>query len=46
MEIKPVHKLSCHCGKVELELTDQAISRLLLQHLQPRFRALIEGIVG
>ncbi|MBV1920214.1 MAG: hypothetical protein KUG73_06000 [Pseudomonadales bacterium] len=33
-------------GDVELELTDQALSRLLLQHLQPRFRALIEGIVG
>lgn len=33
-------------GEVELELTDQALSRLLLQHLQPRFRALIEGIVG
>ena len=33
-------------GEVELELTDKALSRLLLQHLQPRFRALIEGIVG
>lgn len=33
-------------GDVELELTDKALSRLLLQHLQPRFRALIEGIVG
>ena len=21
MEIKPIHKLSCHCGSVELELT-------------------------
>ena len=22
MEIKPVHKASCHCGSVELELGD------------------------
>ncbi|MDY6942947.1 MAG: hypothetical protein SVU69_08020 [Pseudomonadota bacterium] len=30
---------------VELDLTDQGVSELLLQHLQPRFRALLEGIV-
>lgn len=30
---------------LEVELTDEAIARLLLAHLQPRFRALLEGIV-
>ena len=30
---------------VTLDLTDQAIAQLLLQYLQPRFRALLEGIV-
>lgn len=30
---------------INLELTDQAVAALLLQHLQPRFRAVLEGIV-
>ena len=30
---------------VDLDLSDQAIADVLLQHLQPRFRALLEGIV-
>lgn len=30
---------------ITLDLTDRAISQLLLQYLQPRFRALLEGIV-
>jgi V/A-type H+-transporting ATPase subunit E len=30
---------------IELDLSDKAIADLLLQHLQPRFRALLEGIV-
>jgi len=30
---------------LEVELTDEAIARLLLAHLQPRFRALLEGVV-
>lgn len=30
---------------VTLEMTDTAVASLILQHLQPRFRALIEGIV-
>lgn len=30
---------------VEIDLTDQAVSRLLLRHLQPRFRALLEGVI-
>ena len=28
-----------------IDLTDQAVAALLLEHLQPRFRALLEGIV-
>ncbi len=30
---------------IEIELTDKSIASLLLQHLQPRFRAFLEGIV-
>jgi V/A-type H+-transporting ATPase subunit E len=30
---------------IELDLTDKGIADLLLQHLQPRIRALLEGIV-
>lgn len=30
---------------VELDLTEQAIAAFILAHLQPRFRALLEGIV-
>lgn len=30
---------------VEIELTDEAVTALLLQHLQPRFRAILEGTV-
>lgn len=31
--------------EVEVDLTDQAIAKLLLRHLQPRFRALLEGVI-
>jgi V/A-type H+-transporting ATPase subunit E len=31
--------------QVELEFTDETVSELLLAHLQPRFRAMLEGIV-
>lgn len=31
--------------EVVIDLSDEAISDILLQHLQPRFRALLEGIV-
>ncbi len=31
--------------EVELDLSDAAVSEAILQHLQPRFRALLEGIV-
>jgi V/A-type H+-transporting ATPase subunit E len=30
---------------VQIELTDEAVGALLLQHLQPRFRAILEGTV-
>ncbi len=30
---------------IEIELTDQAIGELLLRHLVPRFRAIMEGII-
>jgi V/A-type H+-transporting ATPase subunit E len=30
---------------VGIELTDEAVAELLLQHLQPRFRAILEGTV-
>ncbi|WP_251978385.1 ATPase [Salinicola avicenniae] len=33
-------------GQVEVDLTDGAIAALLLRHLQPRFRALLEGVVS
>jgi len=32
-------------SNVEIDLTDQAIAGALLEHLQPRFRAVMEGIV-
>ncbi|HZD05941.1 MAG TPA: hypothetical protein VE173_13605 [Longimicrobiales bacterium] len=30
--------------ELEVDLTDRAVAELLLQHLQPRFRAILEGI--
>jgi V/A-type H+-transporting ATPase subunit E len=30
---------------VTLDLTDEAVAALLLQHLQPRFRAILEGVI-
>ncbi len=30
---------------VELDLSDEAIAALLMQHLQPRFRAVMEGVI-
>ena len=32
-------------GDVEVDLTDEAVTAVLLEHLQPRFRALLEGVV-
>ena len=31
---------------LEVDLTDEAIAELLLQHLQPRFRAMLTGMMG
>ena len=33
-------------GEITVELTDVALSKLLLAHLQPRFRAILEGVVA
>ncbi len=30
---------------IELDLSDEAIASLLMQHLQPRFRAVMEGVI-
>lgn len=32
-------------GAMQLDLTDEACAAVLLEHLQPRFRALLEGVV-
>ena len=32
-------------GEIAIDLTDEAVAALLLQHLQPRFRAVLEGVV-
>ncbi len=31
--------------EIELDLSDQAVAAAILEHLQPRFRALLEGVV-
>ncbi|OHV10025.1 hypothetical protein [Kushneria phosphatilytica] len=33
-------------GHIQVDLTDRAIADMLLRHLQPRFRALLEGVVA
>lgn len=33
-------------GEVSVEVTDKSLTAMLLQHLQPRFRAILEGVVG
>ena len=38
-------KVYMNDGNVEVDLTDEAITGVLLEHLQPRFRALLEGVV-
>lgn len=32
-------------GEIKVDLTDEALTALLLNHLQPRFRAILEGVV-
>jgi V/A-type H+-transporting ATPase subunit E len=43
---RPGIRLSLRDDGIQMQLTDQAVTDLLLAHLQPRFRALVEGIVG
>jgi V/A-type H+-transporting ATPase subunit E len=31
--------------ELEIDLTPEALAELLLEHLQPRFRALMQGII-
>jgi V/A-type H+-transporting ATPase subunit E len=38
-------RLFLHDGSMQVDLTDEACAALLLEHLQPRFRALLEGVV-
>ncbi|MFC3616771.1 hypothetical protein ACFORG_23765 [Lutimaribacter marinistellae] len=38
-------KLKVEDGEVEIDLTDEAIADLLLEHMQPRFRAVLEGVI-
>ena len=33
-------------GEIEVEMSDKTLADLLLSHLQPRFRAILEGVVG
>lgn len=38
-------RLVLHEHGVSIDLTDQAVAAAILEHLQPRFRALLEGVV-
>ncbi|MGR3803033.1 hypothetical protein [Marinibacterium profundimaris] len=38
-------RLRVQDGAVEIDLTDTAIAALLLEHMQPRFRAVLEGVI-
>ncbi|KEQ17392.1 hypothetical protein [Endozoicomonas numazuensis] len=38
-------KFRLHDKEIEVELNDETVTAVLLRHLQPRFRALLEGIV-
>jgi len=38
-------RLSLQDDQIQIDFTDAAVTELLLKHLQPRFRALMEGIV-
>ncbi|BBB28424.1 ATPase [Neptunomonas japonica] len=38
-------KVRLSSQKVEVDLSEDAVSRLLLKHLQPRFRAIVEGVI-
>ena len=38
-------KVRVHGKDIDFDLSDEAIARLLMQHLQPRFRAAMEGVI-
>nr|WP_298413725.1 ATPase [uncultured Halomonas sp.] len=38
-------RVRLHEQEMELDISDEAVAELLLAHLQPRFRAMLEGIV-
>ncbi|MGC3872539.1 ATPase [Halomonas sp. GXIMD04776] len=38
-------RVRLHEQEMELDISDEAVSEFLLAHLQPRFRAMLEGIV-
>ncbi len=44
-DVKAGVKIRMVEGDITIDLTDEAVAALLLQHLQPRFRAVLEGIV-
>ena len=44
-EIKAGIKIHLEESAMQIDFTDEAVSTLLLQHLHPRFRALLHGIV-
>lgn len=44
-EIKSGLVIRLDGNAMQIDFTDEAVSALLLQHLQPRFRALLQGIV-
>lgn len=44
-EIKAGMTIRLEGNAMQIDFTDEAVSTLLLQHLQPRFRALLQGIV-
>lgn len=43
--VKAGLKIKLAASGMEIDFTDQAVAELLLQHLQPRFRAMLQGIV-
>ncbi|SDG44711.1 V/A-type H+-transporting ATPase subunit E [Limimonas halophila] len=39
-------RVVAHDHEIEFDLSEQAMAELILEHLQPRFRALLDGLVG
>ncbi|MBP0048229.1 ATPase [Marinobacterium sp. AK62] len=38
-------RIRCQGEDAEIDLSDRALAELLLRHLQPRFRAILEGVI-